>query len=152
MSLARFKSPIVQVDVDVAVLDAARAMRDHRVGSVVVTRAGRPIAIVTDRDLVVRVIAAGQHAEDVRLSAFVTYDPVTVHECDGIATAVDQMRAHGVRRLPIVDDGGKAVGIVTADELLAELGGQLEQLREGIENNADVSDTRKLAAREMIDA
>jgi CBS domain-containing protein len=152
MSLARFKSPIVQVDVDVAVLDAARAMRDHRVGSIVVTREGRPVAIVTDRDLVVRVIATGQHAEDVKLRTFVTHDPVTVHECDTIATAVDRMRAHGLRRLPIVGDVGKAVGIVTADDLLAELGGQFGKLREGIQNNVDVSDTGELAAPEMIDA
>jgi CBS domain-containing protein len=142
MSLVRFKHPIVEVDADVVVRAAACAMRDQRVGSLVVTRGGRPIGIVTDRDLVVRAVASGCNVDEARLSDFVTYDPITVHEQDGVATAVDRMHAHGVRRLPIVDDEGKTVGIVTADDLLSELGGQLGQLCEGIESGADASDSR----------
>jgi CBS domain-containing protein len=52
------------------------------------------------------------------------------------------MRDHGVRRVPIVDDTGCAVGIVTADDLLAELGQQLGRLCEGVANNFDSSETR----------
>ena len=142
MSLAPFKQRVIAVDADVVVRVAARAMRDHRVGALVVTREGRPIGIVTDRDLIVRAIAGGCKVDEAPLSEFVTYDPITVHEGDGVATAVDRMQAHGVRRLPIVDDDGKVVGIVTADDLLAELGGQLGQLCDGIGNNSDASDSR----------
>ena len=142
MSLAPFKQRVIAVDADVVVRVAARAMRDHRVGALVVTREGRPIGIVTDRDLIVRAIAGGCEVDEAPLSEFVTYDPITVHERDGVATAVDRMQAHGVRRLPIVDDDGKVVGIVTADDLLAELGGQLGQLCDGIGNNSDASDSR----------
>ena len=52
------------------------------------------------------------------------------------------MRRHGVRRLPVVDDEGVAVGIVTADDLLVLLGGEIAAVCEGIENRADAEDSR----------
>jgi CBS domain-containing protein len=72
----------------------------------------------------------------------VTYDPITLSVHDGIETAVQRMRQHGVRRLPIVEDDGVAVGIVTADDLLVLLGGEIAAVCEGIENRADAEDTR----------
>ena len=52
------------------------------------------------------------------------------------------MRRHGVRRLPVVDEDGMAVGIVTADDLLVLLGGEIAGVCEGIENRADAEDSR----------
>jgi CBS domain-containing protein len=142
MSLSAFKHPIIEVAAEVSIRTAACAMRDNRVGSLVVTRGGRPIGIVTDRDLVVRAVAAGCNVDEVPLSKFVTRDPITVHENDGVVTAIDRMRIHGVRRLPIVDWEGKTVGIVTVDDLLSELGAQMGALCAVIENNADASDSQ----------
>jgi CBS domain-containing protein len=121
---------------------AARTMRDRRVGALVVLRNRRPVGIVTDRDLVLRVLAEGYDATSVRVERFVTCDPITVSLYDGIDTAAERMRRHGVRRLPLVDDRGEAVGIVTADDLLVLLGAEIAAICEGIENRTDATESR----------
>ena len=142
MALARFKAPLVTASVEDSVEKAARAMRDRHVGCLVITRQGRPAGIVTDRDLVVRVLAQGRDPKTAQLGEFVTFDPITVALQDGIETAVERMRRHGVRRLPLVDEQGLAVGIVTADDLLVLLGGEISAVCEGIDNRADAEDSR----------
>ena len=142
MSLARFKSALATINAEDTVEKAAQGMRERRIGCLVVTRAGHPVGIVTDRDIVVRVVAEGRDATRDPIGDFVTYDPITVSVHDGIETAVARMRRHGVRRLPIVDEDGVAVGIVTADDLLVLLGGEIAGVCEGIENRADAEDSR----------
>jgi CBS domain-containing protein len=141
MSLARFKTPLATISADDTVERAARKMRERGVGSLLVTRDGRPSGIVTDRDLVLRVLAEGIDPA-ARVGGFATYEPVTVSVDDGIETAVQRMRVHGVRRLPIVDERGQVVGIVTADDLLVLLGGELAAVCECIENRSDSTDSR----------
>jgi CBS domain-containing protein len=142
MTLARFTRPVAVVTEQDTVAHAARVMRDRRVGCLIVTRDGRPSGLVTDRDLVVRVVAEGHDPATATLKAFLTYDPITVSVHDGIETAVEHMRRHGIRRLPIVDDEGHAIGVVTADDLLVLLGGEIAAVCEGIENRADAEDSR----------
>jgi CBS domain-containing protein len=141
MTLERFRRPLVELSDNKTVFDAARAMRDQHVGCIVVTRGGRPLGLVTDRDLVVRVLAEGIDRATL-LRECVTYDPWTLGENDSVERAVSLMREHGVRRIPIVDSVGRAVGIVTADDLLTELGQQLGRLCEGVANSSDASDAR----------
>ncbi len=141
MSLARFCRPVICSDEGELVVDTAKKMRDARVGCVVVTRIERPIAIVTDRDLALRVLAdARPHATALRDVA--TYDPIVVRDQDGIETVLGLMAKHGVRRLPVVSDGGHLLGIVTADDLTVLLGRQLSELAEGIRENADATESR----------
>jgi CBS domain-containing protein len=142
MSLDRFRMPLATAATTDTVAAAARVMRDRRVGSLVVLRDGHPVGIVTDRDLVLRVLAPGLDPKSQRLEDLVTYDPVTVSVNDGIETAAYRMREHGVRRLPIVDERGTAVGIVTADDLLVLLGREIAAICEGIENRSDATDSR----------
>jgi len=127
---------------DDTVETAARAMRDNRVGCLIVVREGHPIGIVTDRDLVNRVLAEGHDPTSARLHDFVTFDPLTVSVHDGIETVAARMRQHGVRRLPVVDDDGKAVGIVTSDDLLVLLGREMGAICEGIDNRCDSNESR----------
>lgn len=141
MSLARFKSPVAIAHEDDTIRAAAQIMRERRVGSLVVTRAGRPVGVLTDRDIVVRVVAEGRDCE-ARIGDFVTYDPITVSVHDGIETAAAQMRRHGVRRLPVVDEDGVVVGMVTADDLLVLLGSEIAGVCEAIDNRADAEESR----------
>jgi CBS domain-containing protein len=106
-----------------------------------VTEKGRPLGIVTDRDLVIRVLAAGI-APSAPVGDFTTYGPLTVNIHDSLETVSACMRKHGVRRLPIVEDDGSAVGIVTADDLLVLLGRGLADVCESIENRSDATDSR----------
>src|SRR5208337_4214514 len=103
MSLARFTCPVAALNADDTVEAAARTMRDRKVGSLLLLRAGHPVGIVTDRDLAIRVMAEGRDASKEKVGDFVTYDPITIAVHEGIETAVALMRRHGVRRLPLVD-------------------------------------------------
>jgi len=110
-------------DVDTAnydenVLDAARRMRDRQVGTVVVVDEMRPVGIVTDRDLTVRVLAQGLSPEATRLSDIMTPSPTTVREDDSIETALGYMRAGRFRRLPVVGRDGRLLGILALDDVL----------------------------------
>jgi CBS domain-containing protein len=142
MSLARFKTQLVTTEIHDSVEAAARTMRDRGVGCVVVLEDGHPIGLLTDRDLVVRVLAAGEDPTRLRVADVVTYAPITVSVDDGIETAVERMRVHGVRRLPLVNERGEAVGIVTADDLLVLLGAEISAVCEGIENRSDATESR----------
>ncbi len=140
MSLERFKRPLATADAADSVKRVACAMRDQGVGCLVVTKNGHPLGIVTDRDLVVRVLAEGGDASG-PVGDYTTFGPLTVTVHDSVATAAARMRTHGVRRLPIIDDGGRAVGIVTSDDLLVMLGRSLADVCEGIENRSDATES-----------
>ncbi len=142
MSLDRFRCTLVTIRAEDTVEAAARLMRDRRVGSLLLVRAGRPIGIVTDRDLVIRALAEGRDGVRTTVGDVATYDPITVSVGDGIETAVFLMRKHGIRRLPLVDEAGLGIGIVTADDLLVLFGGEIAGLGEGLENRTDSEDSR----------
>ncbi|NOU27828.1 MAG: CBS domain-containing protein [Polyangiaceae bacterium] len=142
MSLARFCRPVISSDEGELVAETAKKMRNARVGCVVVTRAERPIAIVTDRDLALRVVADARAPQITALRDVATYDPIVVRDEDGIETVLGLMAKHGVRRLPVVSEGGHLLGIVTADDLTVLLGRQLSELAEGIRENADATESR----------
>jgi len=141
MSLERFKRALVSIQENDTVERAARLMADRGVGCVLVVRQDRPLGLVTDRDLVVRVLARGVDPGGARIGEYVTYDPITLQLNEGIETAAHYMRVHGVRRLPIVDDEGKVVGIVTADDLLVLLGEELAGVCGAIANRSDATES-----------
>jgi len=112
---------------DASVLEVAQLMRNHHVGDLIVaeTRNGRlePLGIVTDRDLVVKVLAEGVSAETLRAADLMTRELITVAEAGAVHEAIERMRAEGVRRLPVVGADGALVGVLSADdvtEFLAE--------------------------------
>jgi CBS domain-containing protein len=142
MPLTRFEHGAVVARLDETALVAARRMRDFRVGSVVVVRDSRPIGILTDRDLVIRVIAAGLDPERTPISAIVTYEAATVPRDAEIETAARLMSERGVRRLPIVAEDGKVTGVVSTDDLVVLFTMQLAELGVGIRDNVDSSETR----------
>jgi len=115
-----------------SVLEVARIMRQNHVGSVIVVDdtagAATPIGIVTDRDLVLEVIAAELDPEAVTISDLVARELVTAHEADSLWDTMQRMRSHGTRRMPVVDDSKQLVGIVSVDDLLELLAVELNEL------------------------
>src|SRR3989442_15558187 len=103
MTLTSFIRPVVIATLGESAAVAARRLRDQHVGCLVVTREGRPIGIVTDRDLTVRVVAEGRDPERTLLDDVLTYAPHTLQDSESVDTAARCMRDHGVRRLPIVN-------------------------------------------------
>ncbi|MFI9363058.1 CBS domain-containing protein [Kitasatospora sp. NPDC053057] len=106
-----------------SVRDAARWMRDTAIGDVLVSDdvsgEGRLCGLVTDRDLVVRVLAAGKDPDSTNVGDICTSELVSVAPDDDVGHAVDLMRRHALRRLPVVDDG-RAVGVVSIGDLAME--------------------------------
>lgn len=102
-----------------SIADAAKLMREHDIGDVLVTGdGGRLAGIVTDRDLVVRCLADGAAAES-SVGQACSSDLTTLHLDSTVDDAVALMRARSVRRVPVVADG-RAVGIVTLGDLAME--------------------------------
>jgi CBS domain-containing protein len=101
---------------------AAQRMAARCVGTLLVVDAGRrPLGILTDRDLALRVMAKGGDPDTVRVRDVMTNSPRTVTESTPIEDALDAMRRHGVRRLPVVDGDGALIGILSFDDVLALL-------------------------------
>lgn len=110
--------PIV-LDTSNTAADAARVMRDKDIGPVIVLDNDKVSGIVTDRDIVVRVVAQGKNPEETRLSEFASLDLVTLNPDQAVGDAVRIMREKAIRRLPVVEDG-KPVGIVSIGDLAVE--------------------------------
>jgi CBS domain-containing protein len=141
-TLAAYLRPVVIASLGESVAVIARMLRDRGVGSLVVTREGRPVGIVTDRDLALRVVAEGRDPVTTRVDDVVTYDPIVLRETDTLEAASRCMEEHGVRRLPIVDDEGRVTGIITADDLLVAMTRQLGRIGAAIAEASDSEDSR----------
>lgn len=108
---------------ETSVRSAAQRMGESAIGSLVVVDAlRRPLGIVTDRDLVVRCLAKGKDPERTRLRDVMSGPPAWVRENAATDEAIDEMARLRVRRLPVVDDHDRLVGILALDDaVLAEL-------------------------------
>ena len=115
-----------------SVVDAAQLMRKHHVGDLVVVeeKNGRrhPVGIVTDRDIVVEVVAAGVNPDALKVGDIMGPEVATVRESEGLFEALRYMRDKGVRRMPVVDRDDGLVGILTLDDLLGLLAEEMTEL------------------------
>ena len=113
-SVARLQpTPPLAIDAAEAVAAAVEAMRTGHVGCLLVTRGVRLAGIFTERDLLARVLAAGLPL-DTPVLWCMTPDPVTVEPKDSVRTAIKRMEAGGYRHLPVVDEGNRPVGVLSA--------------------------------------
>jgi CBS domain-containing protein len=122
---------------DTSVAEAAKQMRHRHVGDLVVVERGMPVGIVTDRDIVIGVVAMELDTSVFTLGDMVLKDPVTCREELDVSDCLHQMRTHAIRRMPVVDRSGMLVGIITVDDLLRMLAGEL-------------TDVAKLIDREQV--
>ncbi len=101
---------------------ASQLMLQYNIGSLVIvetdTKGNKPIAIVTDRDIVLKVIARELKISEVKLADIMTTKLLTAKETDDVYETLKKMRAKVVRRIPVVDDEGYLKGILTIDDLL----------------------------------
>jgi predicted transcriptional regulator len=117
---------------DNSTLEAAKLMRQHHVGDLVVVEDRNgvrvPVGIVTDRDLVVEIIAPELDPAVITVGDVMVPELAVVKEDTGLFEAIQYMRAIGVRRLPVVNDSGGLVGILTLDDMLELLADELSAL------------------------
>jgi CBS domain-containing protein len=101
------------VEANASVVEAARIMRDEDTGIVPITENGRLIGTVTDRDIVVRVLADSKEPQSTTVREVASTDLVTVDPQQELDQALRLMASHQVRRLPVVEEDGQLVGIVS---------------------------------------
>ena len=117
--------------------DAARLMREHHVGSLVVTKntyGRKPVGIVTDRDMVVEVMAADLDYRTLTVGEIMGDKLVIAKEGDDTLDTLKLMRVSGVRRIPVVTEKGDLAGIVTVDDLLEIVAEELQDVVQAIGN------------------
>lgn len=115
-----------------SIMAAARLMRQHHVGNVVVVEAEgddqRPVGILTDRDIVVELLAKELDLNVVTVGDAMSCELLTLPEDMDLLEAVGEMRSHAVRRAPVVDARGMLVGIISIDDVLGVLAELLKDL------------------------
>ena len=137
MHVADICTRIVQtIDPHASATDAAIRMREHHVGTLVAldrTRPGSHVAgILTDRDLVTKVLASRRNPQDTPVDDVMTRDVGVCHARDGLFDVVQTMRRLGVRRLPVLDDANQLLGIVSSDDIHGALGRFTDALSQGM--------------------
>jgi len=110
---------VVTARPDETVVDAARKMAENRIGCVVVVDdKGTIIGILTEGDIVRRVVARGLDPFTTTVEAVMSRNPVTIYEDASLAAAAELMRQKGIGHLPVVNERGKLVGIVTRSDIV----------------------------------
>ena len=109
----------VTLEDSATVFDAAQAMRDSNIGDVIVVTGGSVRGVLTDRDIVVRVVAEGRDPHDVKLGEVFSAGVVMVNPDDSVDSIVTLMRQKAIRRVPVVE-GSRPVGIVSIGDLASE--------------------------------
>lgn len=126
---------VVTAERDTSVGELVETMAEEGIGDVVIAEDGRPVGIVTDRDVA---LAVAQHGDvsDLEAEQVMTEDPATIHQDAEAVELPAEMAESGVRRLPVVDDDGKLVGIATLDDVVATVGEELEDVATVIESQS----------------
>lgn len=109
-------SPVITLDGEVNIRDAALLMTDKRIGSIIVTERGKPIGIVTERDILERVVGPCKDPCETRIREIMTSPLVTTTKDTTILDAMRKMRAIGVSRLVVID--GDMEGIVSEGDVI----------------------------------
>lgn len=135
----------VTLGLDASIVDAAQIMRTKHVGSVIaIDENRRPVGILTDRDIVVGVVA--QDPEDLlRLSVrdVCTPGPIVALEDEDLDAVMARMRRYGIRRVPVVDREGLLVGVFSMDDALAALARELAGVTDLLRNERAHERTRR---------
>lgn len=133
MSLRNYcRRPLISVSPDTNIMEACRLMEQNNVGCVVVENSGKLCGILTDRDIALRVTGAQKEPHTTTVKEIMSPDPIRISADGDIHHLTSLMRAYHVRRVPIVDGFDTAVGIVTMDDLMARLGGEMSDIGKAI--------------------
>lgn len=117
---------------------AARLMRERHIGYLVVVEGSGsgavPVGVLTDRDIVVTIIARETESSQLKVGDVMTRNPVSVPESESLSTALRQMRSIGVRRIPVVGKRGELSGLLSMDDVLDTLVSELQDVVGAIQN------------------
>ncbi|MDE2234575.1 MAG: CBS domain-containing protein [Gammaproteobacteria bacterium] len=131
---------VIVIDRNESATEAAKLMRQHHVGDLVVVNerdeVRKPLGVVTDRDIVVSVVALGVVPEKITVGDIMSSKAHVAREDEDELEVAERMRGLGVRRVPVVDTRGALVGIIAMDDLL-------EHLSEGLDSIAHIHERQR---------
>ena len=133
MSLQQFcKRPIVTIAPEQNIPAACQLLDEHNIGCLLVEEHGKLCGILTDRDIALRVTGHGRNPEQTTVRQVMTGTPVQISVDSTLHELTARLHNHHVRRVPIVNETGRAIGIVTIDDLLALLGDEMSDMGKAI--------------------
>ncbi|HVP29838.1 MAG TPA: CBS domain-containing protein [Myxococcota bacterium] len=127
------------------VREAAIRMKQEGIGCLIVVEGKRPVGLVTDRDLALSVIGGKRDARTMHVGEIAVLRPVTLPITASVQEATRALRRHALRRLPVVDERGDLVGLVTQDDLLRVIATEVGELAEALRRqlSSDASPTAR---------
>ena len=117
-------SKLCSIETDKTVAYAAKVMRDEDVGIAPIVEGDRLVGVLTDRDIAVRVVAEGGDSEQTKVTDVMSRDLVTLDPDQDLDEALRLMARHQVRRLPVVEEDGRLVGVVAQADVAQHAGDQ----------------------------
>mgnify|MGYP006281403749 CR=1 FL=1 len=126
---------------------AAELMRKNHVGYLIVVRSGpsnsttRPVGVLTDRDIVIKVVAKRIDPRTLTVADVMTAQPVVVAFTESLHSALGTMRSVGVRRLPVIGTQGELIGVLSTDDIVDALADGLSALAGAIRNEQRIEST-----------
>lgn len=146
-----YRTEVVTAPPDASASELAERMGDYAVGCVVIVDEDRhPLGVVTDRDLLCRVIARSGDGHKVQATSIMSQPPVTAETNEPIESVIERMRAAAVRRIVVVRDG-RVHGLVSVDDLIVELGRELDDLGEAARRAVEASRQRGRRERRRVE-
>lgn len=115
------RSPVTVSPV-ATVAEAARKMKERKVGSVIVVDEGTVVGILTDRDIAMSIAMGLFEGPDQRVARLMTRDPVCLASSEDVEGGLATMREHRVRRMPVLNDDAELVGVVSLDDIVMHMG------------------------------
>jgi CBS domain-containing protein len=111
-------APPVTVESKTSIAETVRLMQERHIGCVLVTREGRLLGIFTERDVLCEVMGAGRNPKETAVDELMTENPETLSPDAAIAFALNKMSIGGFRHVPLVDDEGRPVGVVSVKDIV----------------------------------
>ena len=133
MSLQNYcRKPVVRIAPETNITEACQLMEQNNIGCLIAERAGKLCGIVTDRDIALRVAGAKRDPDKTLVKDIMTPDPIRISVDKDLRQLTALMHAYHVRRVPIVNGFDTTVGIVTLDDLIAQLSDQMAEIGKAI--------------------
>jgi len=108
--------PVIKIDYNKTVQEAAKVMVEHRVGSIIVVKNKNPVGIITETDLNKKIVAPAKDPKKVRVQNIMSSPMVFSNPNDNILNIVEKMKKHRIKRIPVVENG-KVIGMVTNTDI-----------------------------------
>jgi CBS domain-containing protein len=139
MSLREFcQRQVISIAPENSIVEACRLMESNNIGCLVVQEKGKMCGILTDRDIALKVTGQNRDAQKTKAREIMSRSPVRIPVEQNLQQLTNLMRVHRVRRVPIVDSGDEVLGIVTMDDLIAQISGAMSDLGNAVTESLPV--------------